>query len=335
MKKILITGASGYIGGYLCAKGIELGYEIWAGVRKSSSREFLQNPRLNFIELEFEDRAILSSQLDEFKKKYGRFEYIIHNAGITKAAVKDDYMKVNYQNTKNLIEALSLKGMIPDKFIYTSSLAAYGPGKDNSTEPITLDQKPDPVNLYGKSKLEAEKYIQSCENLKYIILRPTGVYGFGAMDYYLIFKMINQGLELYIGDKMQKLTFIYIKDLVRAYYIAIESDVFNMSYFLSEANYYTTNTFYSMIKNELNKKTIKIIIPVWLIKTIAGINECIGNITKKYPVLNRDKLVILKATNWICETKQLRDHLNFETEYDLKKGIKETVIWYRKNGWIK
>lgn len=94
--------------------------------------------------------------------------------------------------------------------------------------------------------------------------------------------------------------------------------------------------FYSMIKKELNKKTVKIIIPVWIIKILAGINDCIGKVTNNYPVLNSDKLVILKATNWICEkTKQIREQLNFETEYDLENGIKETVRWYKENGWIK
>lgn len=68
MKKILITGASGFIGSFLCDKGIEMGYEVWAGIRKSSSREFLQNPKLNFIELTYEDEVILSFQLEEFKK---------------------------------------------------------------------------------------------------------------------------------------------------------------------------------------------------------------------------------------------------------------------------
>ena len=335
MKRVLITGASGFIGSFLCDKGVELGYEVWAGIRKTSSRKSLQNPELNFIELTFEDKELLSDQLEDFVRSQGRFEYIIHNAGITKASKREDYRNINFLNTKNLIDVLVEKKITPDKFIFTSSLAAYGPGKDNSEEPIKLDQKPEAVNLYGKSKLEAEQYIQSIKELKYIIFRPTGVYGLMATDYYLLFKMINRGFEFYLGTDQQKLSFIFIKDLVRAFYLALESDVFNRSYFLSENKWYNTSTFYAMIRKELNKKTIRMIIPLWLITPIAVINDLIGKITGNYPIFNTDKLIILKATNWICETSQLRDQLNFETEYDLEKGIKETVQWYKENGWIK
>ncbi|MBK7096058.1 MAG: NAD(P)-dependent oxidoreductase [Saprospiraceae bacterium] len=335
MKKILITGASGFIGSFLCEKGIELGYEVWAGVRKTSSREFLQHPELNFIVLNFEDKDILRSQLGEFKSKNGRFDFMIHNAGITKSSNMEDYRSINFLNTRNFIEVITENDMIPDKFLFTSSLAAFGPGKDNSSEPIRLDQKPEPVNLYGKSKLEAEQYIQSQEKLKYIILRPTGVYGPRERDYLFIFKMINSGLEFYLGSDIQKLTFIFVKDLIRVYFDAIESGLTNKSYFLSESKWYETHTFYSLIKRELNKKSFRVIMPIWIIELLAFVNECIGKISGNYPTLNKDKLRILKATNWICETKQLKEELNFEAEYDLDKGIKETVRWYKENGWIK
>jgi nucleoside-diphosphate-sugar epimerase len=334
-KKVLVTGASGFIGSFLCEKGLELGYEVWAGVRKSSSRQFLQNPDLNFIELNFENKEILKSQIESFIKTNSKFEYIIHNAGITKAAKEFDFLNINFINTKNFIEALTELKVLPDKFVFTSSLAAVGPGKANTINPIKDENTPIPINLYGKSKLEAENYIKSVEGLNYIIFRPTGVYGFRDKDYLNIFKLINNGIELYLGSGKKFISFIFIKDLVDAYFLALESNLSKRSYLLSEENGYEVSAFYSMIKQEINKKTIKITIPLFLLDFLANLSETTGKMLGFYPVFNKDKVEILKVTNWICDTEPLLNDLHFKTKYNLHCGIKETLRWYKENGWIK
>jgi len=333
-KKILITGASGFIGSFLCAKGIDSDYEVWAGVRKTSSRKYLNIKGLNFIELNFEDKKVLSDQLSNYLKINSTFDFIIHNAGVTKAPKNEDYFQANYLNTKNFIEVLSEFSILPEKFIFTSSLAAFGPADEGSADIIKLDQKPEPVNLYGKSKLKAEEYIQSVKGLNYIILRPTGVYGPRDKDYFQLFKIINKGFEVYIGSMKQKLTFIYVEDLINAYFLALRSEHKSTSYFVSESKWYYTSDFYRKIKDELNKTTIKIVIPIWIIKPIAAINDLIGKLTGNYPTLNNDKLAILKAKNWYCETNKLEKELNFNTDFDLDSGIKATVKWYKENGWL-
>lgn len=333
-KRILVTGASGFIGSFLCAKGMELAYEVWAGVRNTSSRKFLNINDLNFIELSFEDKKLLAEQLLEYLKLNSPFDFIIHNAGVTKAPKTEDYFQANYQNTKNFIEVLFELSILPEKFIFSSSLAAFGPANEKLADIIKLDQKPAPINLYGKSKLKAEEYIKSVEGLNYIILRPTGVYGPRDKDYFQIFNIINKGFEFYIGSIHQKLTFIYIDDLINAYFLAIRSDQKAASYFISESKWYYTYDFYRKIKEELNKSTIKIVIPLWLIKPIAAINDFIGKVTGNYPTLNNDKLAILEAKNWYCETSKLAKELNFKTEYDLDSGIKATIKWYKENGWL-
>jgi nucleoside-diphosphate-sugar epimerase len=334
-RRLLITGASGFIGSFLCEKGVELGFEVWAGIRKSSSKKYLQDPKLNFIELTFEDKEKLKSQILAFNQEHGKFDIIIHNAGCTKAPRAEDYRNINFINTKNFVDILLETGNNPDKFIFTSSLAAFGPGKEKSTEPVMLNQTPNPINLYGKSKLEAEQYLRSIPELNCIIMRPTGVYGPREKDYFTVFNMINNRFEGYIGSDKQCLTFIYVKDLVRAYFLAIEADVKNTSYFLSESEWYYTSTFYALIKKSLDKKSMRITVPLWIVQIVASINDSIGKLTGKYPTLNNDKLGILKATNWICETAPLKKDLNFEPSYNLEKGVQETATWYKKEGWLK
>ena len=116
MKKILITGASGFIGGFLVKEALNRGYETWAGVRSTSSRVNLQDERIRFIDLKYSDRESLTAQLADFVREHGPWDYVIHNAGLTKTLDKRNFYRINAQNTANLIEALAASGCKPEKF---------------------------------------------------------------------------------------------------------------------------------------------------------------------------------------------------------------------------
>ena len=86
--KVLVTGASGFIGSFLVEKGLELGYEVWAGMRRGSSRRYLQDKRIRFVELDLSSLERLSVQLASFKVGHGSWDYVIHAAGVTKCVDK-------------------------------------------------------------------------------------------------------------------------------------------------------------------------------------------------------------------------------------------------------
>ena len=194
MENVLITGAGGFIGSFLVEEGLKRNYQVFAGIRRSSSKIYLKDPRIRFIEFDFSTVESIVQTIELLRKQNIRFKYIIHNAGVTKARKKEDYFNVNFHNTKNFIEALQITGMIPDKFIFISSLAAFGPGDPVTMKPVMLSDEPNPIETYGKSKLEAEKFITSLKDFPWLIIRPTGVYGPREKDYYIFFKTINRGL---------------------------------------------------------------------------------------------------------------------------------------------
>ena len=82
-KKILITGASGFIGSAIVAKALEEGYETWAGIRASSSKDMLQDKRINFIDLNYANTDKLTDELVSFANTTGKLDAIVHLAGIT------------------------------------------------------------------------------------------------------------------------------------------------------------------------------------------------------------------------------------------------------------
>ena len=241
---------------------------------------------------------------------------------------------MNCQATVNFIEALIHTGMVPEKFVHMSSLAAIGPGNPETGEPVRLSDEPRPIELYGKSKLEAERYIMALKDFPWLIFRPTGVYGPREKDYYVFFQTINRGMETYIGKAKQILTFIYVRDLVRVIYDALPSAVIRKSYFVTDGNEYDTELFSFIAKKHLNKKTVRLVFPPTLVKGIAYTLEKSLSLFGKMPTLNIDKYNIMCATNWRCEVEPLQHDFNFVAEYDLDKGVKETVEWYKKEGWL-
>jgi UDP-glucose 4-epimerase len=284
--------------------------------------------------MDFSSPGKITETLETCKRDGIFFRFIVHNAGITKAVKKEDFHRVNVQNTLNFIQALRQTGMVPDKFIYMSSLAAFGPGDPVTLQPVLLSHTPKPIELYGKSKLEAEQYIRSLETFPWLIFRPTGVYGPREKDYYVFFKTMNRGLETYIGKRRQILTFIYVKDLARLMFDALESSILRQSYFVSDGKDYDTTTFSAITKKILQKKTLKITIPTAFVKHLAFGLEKLYSLWGTVPTLNADKYNVLSSVNWRCETEPLQRDFGFAAEYDLEKGVSETIEWYKKEHWL-
>lgn len=334
-KRILITGASGFIGSFLVEKALEKGYETWAGIRRSSSREYLQDERIQFVDLNFADKEKLVAQLREFTAEHGRFDYIVHNAGVTKCLNPDDFDKVNFRYTANFVDALIETDCVPEKFVLMSSLSAFGCGDEVNYTPISLTDTPNPNTAYGRSKLKAEQYLQSTKNFPYMILRPTGVYGPREKDYFLMVKTVKSGLDVGAGFKPQHLTFIYVKDLVDAVYLALESSLSRKAYFVSDGDVYTDKQYTQLVKEVIGKKhVLSLKVPLWLLKGISVAAGDISKLTKKPSTLNRDKYKIMKQRNWECDIAPLISDLGFSPKYNLRRGLEESVEWYRNNGWL-
>jgi len=331
-KKILITGASGFIGGFLVDAALHRGYEVWAGTRKQSMRDNFMDKPVHLIDLFYDDKDELARQIHETVEISGKWDYIIHNAGITKTLHKQDFYKVNSSYTSNLIEALAEAGCKPQKFVLMSSLSCFGPVKENSTEPITADDEPKPNTEYGKSKLAAENFLKQQRYFPYIILRPTGVYGPRDKDYLVELKSINKGLDFKPGMKPQMLTFIYVKDLAEAVFLAIENEnINNKAYFVADGDVYSDDEFSKTIQKLLIKKhVLNVRIPLWLTYCACFISEVAGKMTGKPMTLNTDKFKILKQRNWTCETNTLKEDLGFCAEYNLEKGLYETINFSKK-----
>jgi nucleoside-diphosphate-sugar epimerase len=335
-KRILITGASGFIGGFLVEEALRRGYETWAGVRAGSNRSHLQDARIRFIDLKYSKKEALTEQLTAFAGEHGAWDYVIHNAGVTKVVNKADFSRVNAGYTIHLIEALEAAGCKPEKFLLMSSLSTYGKGDEKNFTPIRLGDPQLPDTAYGRSKLEAEYHLAHQSYFPYIILRPTGVYGPGDKDYFMEIKSVKSGFDLAIGFTPQRITFIYVKDLATAAFLALENEqIRNKHYFVADGDVYTDTEFAGEIKAILGKKFVcHARIPAGLVYIACVGSAWIGRLLKKSMTLNSDKYRILKQRNWICDVGPLQDDTGFTPAYPLRKGLEESIAWYKKEGWL-
>ena len=328
---ILITGASGFIGSFIVEEALRQGFETWAAVRGSSSRQFLTDERIHFIELNLSSEEQLKEQL-----RGHQFDYVVHAAGVTKCLNKADFHRINTEGTQNLVRTIQALKMPLHRFVYISSLSIMGAIREQQpyTEILESDEAK-PNTAYGRSKLEAEQWLDTVEDLPYVILRPTGVYGPRERDYFMMAKSIQSHTDFAVGYKQQDITFVYVTDVVQAVFLACEKGVTGRRYFLSDGEVYQSSTFSNLIRKELgNPWWIRVTAPIWVLRIVTFIGEYVGHLTGKVTALNNDKYNIMRQRNWRCDIKPAQQELGYEPKIKLEEGVRRSIKWYKDNKWL-
>lgn len=194
---VLVTGASGFIGSFICSEGLERGYQVWAGMRPTSSSQYLTDGRLRFAQLDLGDYEKLRQQLRHLRAEMGDrgWDYVVHAAGATKSLRREGFFRTNTEGTKHLVRALMAEDMVPRRFVFLSSLSIYGAIREEpvrhtphpsplTSQPLTshpspLSPQPSPLTphlhyspilatdtpvpntAYGESKLAAEQFLET------------------------------------------------------------------------------------------------------------------------------------------------------------------------------
>jgi nucleoside-diphosphate-sugar epimerase len=221
------------------------------------------------------------------------------------------------------------------RFVYISSLSIMGAIREQQpyTEICETDEAR-PNTAYGKSKLQAERWLET-QPIPYIILRPTGVYGPRERDYFMMAKSIKAHTDFAVGYRQQDITFVYVTDVVQAVFLALEHGQTGRRYFLSDGEVYQSSTFSDLIRRELgNPWWIRITAPIWLLRVITFVGEYVGRLTGKVTALNNDKYNIMRQRNWRCDIQPARRELGYEPQVKLEEGVRRSIRWYQDNGWL-
>lgn len=335
-KKILVVGAGGFAGGFIVEEGLRRGYDVWAGVRESTSRKYLTDPRIHFIVFDFDaddPRRALAERLRADAPE-GGWDWIIYNLGATKCLRFSDFSRINCDYLQWMLDALKQSDLIPEKFLFISSLSAMGAGRKGSYEPFTERMVPQPNTRYGTSKLKAEMILQM-SGVPYIVFRATGLYGPRDRDYFLMFESIKKGFDFSVGFRRQQLTFLYITDLAEAIYAALEKAPVGETYNVAHPSAYTQAQFRRLSMKQMGKSlVVPVKVPLWGLKAVCVIAEKIGAAKGKPSTLNSDKYNILAQRNWNVSIDKAARDFGFAPKVDLAEGIRRSVEWYKQEGWL-
>ncbi len=343
---ILVTGASGFIGSHICQEALSRGFNVWAGMRWSSSKQYLPQPELRFATLDLSNPQTLREQLRDCKRRLGGkgWDYVVHAAGAPQSRSSKGFFRTNAEGTRNLVEALAAEGMSPRRFVLISSLSVYGAvrearapkGSPHRYLPILPTDTPKPNTAYGQSKLQAERLLAETASFPWVKLRPTGVKGPRARDYFLMARSIKGHADFAVGLRPQELTFIYVLDLVQAVFLALESPAApGNAYFLSDGGVYASSQFSRLLRKELgNPWVVRLRAPLCLLWLVCAVSGAVCSWWGKLTTLNLDKYRILSQRNWQCDISAAERDLGYRPAYGLERGVAETVAWYKGEGWL-
>lgn len=332
MKKLLVTGASGFVGSHLVEAAKKLGFEVHAVVRKSS--------KVKDISM-FVDKFVYPNMnnLEDLQTLFLNegYDYVIHAAALTKSKSEKEMFEVNVDYTDNLIHAAFNSNSSVKRFVFVSSLAAIGPVKFDAIDPITENSDYNPVTVYGRSKKAAELLIkEKYANKPISIFRPTAVYGPREKDLFILFDTLNKGLDPYIGHKSQKLSFVFVKDLVDLLLLGLNTNQGDLQFYnVSDGNAYSKYAMADVFKNVFpKKKSLRLHIPLSVVEIVAKLSQWMYKNSSKTPVIYPERLGELTAENWECSIKKAKELLGYQPKYNLEKGLTETLLWYKNNNWL-
>jgi nucleoside-diphosphate-sugar epimerase len=321
--KVLLTGASGFIGGRLRDALLARGCDVIAIRRKGSPA----SKKGRSVEAESEDREALVRIVESEKP-----DYVFHVAGATKGISYGDFHRANVVPTENLIAAIEKAHPSCKRFVFVSSLAAFGPS--SRERPLGESDIRRPIEFYGQSKLEAEHVVER-SSVKWTIVRPSGVYGPGDADYFNLFREVESGRNVFFGNHDRLFSAIYVDDLIDAILLATTSEsAIGKGYFVDDGRVLTWGEFQRAIVDASGRRALTLKLPEALVTVAAIGGEMASRLDGKPRLFNRQKAKMGAQEAWTCKSDQLRKDTGWTPHGPMEEGVRRAYAWYRSEKWL-
>jgi nucleoside-diphosphate-sugar epimerase len=327
---VLVTGGTGFIGSHLVELLLARGYHVRCLITRDSDLSYVRGKGVELLQGDILDIKSLEAAVKGV-------EYVVHLAAVQTGAIdREQFFKVNASGTGNLLEASTQFAPDLKKFIHVSSISAVGPR--SGKEPATEDSPCSPVDYYGESKLAGEEIaLAYSKKLPLIIIRPPLVYGprdrnrFGVLRYA---KMAKKGFYLTRGGEKAYTSIIHVGDLAEGLIKAVESGkAEGEKYFLCNEDPASSEEISQLSAAALERRVKKIVIPSFILDSRAFLEKLYGKV-KGDGSPGRRRGFKSPPQHWVCDGSRARQELGFQARTPLPDGIKETVLWYSRQGWI-
>ncbi|MCZ6545117.1 MAG: NAD-dependent epimerase/dehydratase family protein [Chloroflexi bacterium] len=322
--RILLTGATGFVGSQTARQLVADGHELRVSVRETSDLGPLATLEHESVLADLRDRSALD-------RACSGVEAVVHVAGLTSAVNARTYREVNGQGTRALAEAAVGAGV--RRFVYVSSLAAMGP----SAEAESPAAKPHPITPYGRSKEAGEQALLArAGELEVQVLRPPAVYGPRDTGLLPFFKMARRGYLLRFGDGRNRVSMIYAPDLAKAISTLLTAEAEQPAVFhvADGGGSYTWRELIDALGVAFGRSIRQIPLPPVVFNAVSHGSVLWARARGGAPALDRSRFSELSQSAWVCDSAALTEQTGWRPPTTLAAGLAETVTWYRQHGWI-
>lgn len=327
--RVLLTGSSGFVGSHLLDGLMARGCDVTLLLRGTSRDRFLAPhlPRVRVVRGSLADGGAIRDAMTGAS-------HVLHCAGATKAVREAGLMAANQQGTRNLVQTVNEHPDRIERFLLISSLAAGHPA--TSTRPARESDPSEPQSAYGRSKLAAETEVRGACAAEWTILRPAAVYGPRDTEFLPLFRAVARGIAPVFGSGSQELSLVFVKDLAEAALTALTHPrACRNTLNLASAEVVTTRELAREIGLALETRPWALPLPWTLLRLVCAAQTVWSRITGRATILAHGKFRELAAAGWVADTAGLREGLGAMCGTSLPQGLRQTVQWYRAEGWLK
>jgi nucleoside-diphosphate-sugar epimerase len=319
---VAVTGVSGFTGGALATSLLAEGNQVRGLVRSSDS----SRPSGT--------QAILGdlSNSQALTELVADADTVFHIAAMFRTeGAREEFFAVNRDGTRRLLEAAEAAGV--RRFVYCSTIGVHG---DVANSPANENSPFNPRDAYQESKLEAEQVCQKFmarSAMEIVIIRPCSIYGPGDLRMLKMFRMLQKGAFVFVGDGTPNFHPAYIDDLVQGFTLAMKVPEAAGETFIIGNDYLPLRDYVATAAQTVEAAAPKHRIPYGLMHNAAHLCERVCIPLGLQPPLHRRRLSFFKH-NRAFTTRKANRILGYRPAVNLDDGFRRTVAWYRQSGLL-
>ncbi|MDY0150402.1 MAG: NAD-dependent epimerase/dehydratase family protein [Kiritimatiellia bacterium] len=326
-KRYLVTGAAGFVGSEIVRQLLARGDQVRAMARRQEQLVDLDHPAVEIVGGDIRDRAALDRAM-------AGVDGVFHIAALFRQANQPDqaYRDTNVQGVQNVIDAAVAAGV--PRMIHCSTVGVLGHVEH---PPATESSPPNPGDIYQRTKLEGEHLALEAfrsGRLSGVVIRPGMIYGPGDTRTRKIFRMIAHRQFFYVGRGDKLVHFIDVRDLARAFMLAMDHTERNGDiYIIAGNNALPLREFATIIAETLGVPPPWIKLPVKPMQWLGSLCEAICIPLRVSPPIYRRR-VDFYTKDRSFDTSKAQAELGFAPAQSLPDEIRDIIADYRQRGWL-
>lgn len=323
--RVLVTGATGLVGGHLTGRLLERGDEVHALVRDRVKAEPIERQGAVLVDGDLSDANSLRTALSDYDVVY----HCAAQVALPHQGDRDHILDTNAQGTRDLLQAC-IDARVK-RFVFVSSVAVYG---GSQTVGISEEHPYAASGHYSESKILAEEAVRELEansDIEVVILRPCVIYGPGDHNFLppLMESFIGGFFPLVSGGK-QLLDMVYVSDVADAIVLAgTAPQAAGQAYNITDGKQHSIKEIVQAVERNLDRPFKGIYLPYFVAYVAAAVIYSISKLIKPKadPLISPAGIRSLKKSHHY-KIEKIQEDLGYYAKVDLNDGIQRTLEWY-------